>query len=57
MTPTIQNLNAKLPPRPREPRVATGAPVKAARRRGRPASAVRIAGRGSGYQGGFRVNV
>ncbi len=57
MTPTVQNLNAKLSPRPRakSPRVA--AANRHLAQSAATSSPVRIAGRRSRYQGGYLVNV
>lgn len=56
MTPTVQNLNAKLSPRPRRvsPRVAA-----ANRQLARPASSVpvRTVTRRNGYRGGYLIDV
>ena len=54
MTPSTQNLNSKLSEPASRPR-----PVDARRGSSHPHSApqVRIAGTGSSYQGGYRVNV
>jgi hypothetical protein len=56
MTPTVQNLNAKLSPRPssKPPRRGTQ-PGSGVPQRVR--SKVRIAGSAAPYAGGFRVNV
>ena len=54
MTPTVQNLNAKLSPRPR--RVS---PRAANRQLARPASSVpvRTVTRRNGYRGGYLIDV
>ena len=54
MTPSTQNLNAKLSVRTR--RTAPGTATQRAQRRGA-APLVRIAGARSNWQGGYRVNV
>jgi len=57
MTPSAQNLNSKLSPRPRSGRLARGSvgdwrtgPIRLS------SAPVRIVGAPSRYQGGYRVN-
>ena len=59
MTPTVQNLNAKLSPRPRpKPAARTTRLDSAARTTRRPSAPARIGGAASRYRGGgYRVNV
>jgi hypothetical protein len=55
MTPSVQNLNAKLTPRPAAPRPAA---IRGSSRPPAPTRAhARITGRPSSYRGGYRINV